>query len=388
VYPLTIGVAIEHPDLADAVRATVRELPVRLLLDGTQLGGWDGFVENARKGRLDVAIVDISKAREPLEEMVRQVKSACPDAMIVALNTSADPEVILRAIRAGVHEYLFPPVSDALVKALERKSEEIREQKAARKTSGRVIGVLSSKGGCGSTTVACHVAAELARSEQRVLLADFDIDSGIIAFLMKSKSAYSVADAAVNLNRLDYNYWSALTSNGMPNLDVISAPAALAARRTLRADQLRPVLGFVRSHYDWTIADLGRNLNRIALAVLDEIDEAFLVTTFDVPALHQTQLIVRSLLETGYGRNRVRLVLNQAPKRMDITPEELEKMLGLPVYATLPNESSELYEAYSEGKLLGRGTNLGKHFQKVAAKLAGVQEEPARKKGFTAFFGL
>ena len=98
------------------------------------------------------------------------------------------------------------------------------------------------------------------------------------------------------------------------------------------------MLGFVRSHYDWTIVDLGRSLNRLTMDALEEIDEACLVTTLEIPALHQAKQIVQTLLDSGYGKNRLRLILNRAPKRMDITPEELEKMLGVPVYGMLPDD--------------------------------------------------
>jgi pilus assembly protein CpaE len=385
VYPLTLGIAIDTPELAAAVKASIQNLPARVLLEGAQGGDWTVFLENARKGRLDVLILDITKLKATLEENARQARAACPDAMLIAVNTAAEPETILRAIRAGVSEYLFPPFGDALAQALERKSAEVLEQKANRSRSGKVVATLSSKGGCGSTTVACHLAAELGHSGNRVLLADYDVEAGIIGFLMKSKSPYSVLDAASNLNRLDYNYWSALTSNGLPGLEIIGAPSAIAARRGLREENLAPVLAFVRSHYDWVVVDLGRGLNRTAAAVLEEVDEAFIVTTFDVPALHQTQNIVRSLLEVGYGRQRLRLVLNQAPKRLDITPEELEKMLGLPIFATLPFEGNELYESYSEGKLLARTTNLGKQFSTLASKIAGVQPETAKKSRFGLF---
>jgi pilus assembly protein CpaE len=274
-----------------------------------------------------------------------------------------------------------------MVQAFERKSSELLQHRAARKDSGKVIAAVSAKGGCGSTTIICHMAAELGRNKNKVLLADLDLEAGIVGFLMQSKSPYSITDAASNLSRLDYNYWSALTSNGMPGLEIISAPTEVAPRRGVRAEDLRPVLAFVRAYYDWVLVDLGRGLNRVATAVLEEVDETFLVTTLDVPALHQTQRIVRSLLETGYGRQRLRLVLNQAPKRMDITTEELEKMLGIPVYAALPNEASELYQAYSEGKLLRPSTCLGKHFSALVDKLAGVQTEPTKRAGFRGLFG-
>ena len=64
------------------------------------------------------------------------------------------------------------------------------------------------------------------------------------------------------------------------------------------------------------------------MAALEEIDEACLVTTLEVPALHQAKQIMQTLLDSGFGKNRIRLILNRAPKRLDITAGELEKMLG------------------------------------------------------------
>ena len=74
--------------------------------------------------------------------------------------------------------------------------------------------------------IACHAAVELGRENGRkVLLADFDVDAGIVSFLMKVKSPYSILDAINNLHRLDASYWKALVSNGIPGLEIIPAPA-------------------------------------------------------------------------------------------------------------------------------------------------------------------
>jgi Flp pilus assembly CpaE family ATPase len=102
----------------------------------------------------------------------------------------------------------------------------------------------------------------------------------------------------------------------------------------------------------------------------------------EVPALHQTKLIVQKLLETGYGRNRLHLLLNRAPKRFDITLAELETMLGAPVYTSIPSDYMALNECYSEGKLLGRGSALGKHFTRLAMSIAGVSDT---KKKYSVF---
>jgi pilus assembly protein CpaE len=123
----------------------------------------------------------------------------------------------------------------------------------------------------------------------------------------------------------------------------------------------------------------------MAMAALEEIDEACLVTTLEVPALHQSKQIVQTLLDSGYGKNRIKLILNRSPKRLDITPGELEKMLGLPIFFMVPNDYTELYETYAEGRMLNRNSDLGKHMARLASKLSSMGEEKTGKKKFALF---
>ena len=51
----------------------------------------------------------------------------------------------------------------------------------------------------------------LSPAGNRVLLADFDLNGGMIEFLLKCKSQYSVIQAMQNSHRLDENFWKALT---------------------------------------------------------------------------------------------------------------------------------------------------------------------------------
>jgi pilus assembly protein CpaE len=147
------------------------------------------------------------------------------------------------------------------------------------------------------------------------------------------------------------------------------------------------VLGFAKPHYDWMLVDLGRSLSHTAMAALDEIDEVCLVTTLEVPALHQSKQIIQTLLDSGYGKNRIRLILNRAPKRLDITPGELEKMLGLPIFFMVPNDYPELYETYAEGRMLNRNSELGKQIARLASKLSCLEEEKSNGKKRFALFG-
>src|SRR5471032_2611176 len=371
MYPLTIGLAIENPELWDQAHAALAALPFRIIVEHKDVGDVTNFLDRLERLRPDVVLVDISGWREPLEGLVTLIRAAAGDPMIIALNTSQDSEAILSSLRAGVNEYLFPPLQDPLRKALERRSvERSRRRDGSSNGGGKALGFLSAKGGCGATTLVCHVAAELGRLNQKVLLTDLDLDAGMVGFITKTKSVYSILDAVNNLHRLDIHYWRALVSNGIPGVEIISSPLALASKQQPQGDQVRQVLAFAKPHYDWTLVDLGRSLSRLGMAALEDMDEACLVTTLEVPALHQSKQI-----------------LNRAPKRLDIAPDELERMLGVPIFFMVPNDYPELYETYAEGRMLSRNSELGKQIARLAAKLANLEEEKPAKaaKRFSLF---
>jgi pilus assembly protein CpaE len=387
MYPLTIGLAIENRELWEQAQSCLSDLPFRIIVEHQDIGDVSNFLDRLERMRPDVVLIDISGWREPLEGLVTSIRGAIGDPMIVALNSTADPDAILASMRAGINEYLYPPLREPLRRALERRSaERSRRRDAGAKAGGKSFAFFSAKGGCGATTLITHVAAELGRQNQKVLLADLDLDSGMVGFITKTKSVYSILDAVNNLHRLDIHYWKALVSNGIPGVEIVAAPLALASKQQIKDDQVRHVLGFARPHYDWTLVDLGRSLSHTAMAALEEIDEACLVTTLEVPALHQSKQIIQTLLDSGYGKNKIRLILNRAPKRLDITPAELEKMLGVPIFFMVPNDYPELYETYAEGRMLNRNSDLGKQLAKLAIKLASLEiEEKSPKKRFALF---
>jgi pilus assembly protein CpaE len=381
MYPLTIGLAIENREIWEQVQACLSELPFRIIVEHQDMGDIGNFLDRLERMRPDVVLVDISGWKEPLEGLVASIKGAVGDPMIIALNTTADADAILSSLRAGINEYLYPPLKETLRRALERRSaERSRRRESGGKGAGKSFAFFSAKGGCGATTLACHVAAELGRQNQKVLLVDLDLDAGMVGFITKTKSVYSILDAVNNLHRLDIHYWKALVSNGIPGVEIVSSPLALASKQQPKDEQIRQVLAFARPHYDWTVVDLGRSLSRIAMAALEEIDEACLVTTVEVPALHQAKMIIQTLLDGGYGKNRIRLILNRAPKRLDITAAELEKMLGVPIFCMIPNDYAELYETYAEGRMLNRSSDLGKSIARLALKLANLEEEKPKKR--------
>ena len=384
--PTTVGLAIETRELWEQVQAALRSLSVRVVMEQRDLHNWPAFLEKLESLRPEVVLLDIAQLSQPLEEAVRGVRAASPDSMLVVLHTTAEPDTILTAVRAGAHEFLYPPLESNLRKAVERKSEGRGRVRENVRPSGKVVGFLAAKGGCGATTIACHLAAELGRVSaqraERSLLADLDLESGIVGFLMKVKSPYSVLDAVQNLHRLDISYWNALVSTDWSGLEILAAPTGYMPKEPVAGEALRQVLTLVRTNYAWTVVDLGCTLNLATLTILDEIDDIFLVTTLEVPALHQAKHAVQMLMNAGNG-NRLHVILNRTPQRPDVTPEELERILGLPIDTMLPNDYYALYDAFCKGKLLPPGSHLSRQLSAFALRLAGAPAEKGKRR-----FGL
>jgi len=384
--PTTMGVAIRAPELWEPVQEALRGLAARVVMEQRDLRNWPSLIEKLEFLRPEVVLLDITGLPLPLEEAVRGVRAALPDCMLVALDTTAQPETILAAMRVGANEFLYPPLGDNLRKAVERRADIRPARRENNRPPGKVFGFLSAKGGSGATTIACHLAAELGRvSAQRAehtLLVDLDLQSGIVGFLMKVKSSYSVLDALQNLHRLDVSYWNALVSAGWPGLEIIAAPSGYLPKDPVSGESLAKVVAFVRAHYAWTVVDLGSALNLATIAVLDEIDEIFLVTTLEVPSLHQAKQAVQTLINAGFG-SRLRVILNRTPQRPDVTAEELERILGAPIDTMLPNDYYALYDAFCKGKLLPPGSHLNRQMASFAMRLAGAPVEKGKRR-----FGL
>jgi pilus assembly protein CpaE len=343
---------------------------------------WTSLLERLVKVKPEALLLDVGSVPTDLAIAIRQVKLQAPRTKIVALHAVDDPKIILAAMRAGANEFLHPPFEESLTLALDRilNSTDVDVAPSSR---GKIIGFLSAKGGCGSTTLACHIAWELQnQTRKNVLLADLDLTSGLVGFLMKTPSSYSILDAIKNLSRLDESMWKALIVEHRPSLSVIPAPATYTRWDHPDETQLKQVLQFMRTQHDWIILDLGRSMNSIAAAVLDEIDQLFLVSTLEVVALHGLKSIVHGLFDQG---EKLQLVLNRTPKMMDISTQELEKILGRSLYAALPNDYMGLYQSYSSGNLLNSNTRLAQHFGLLAAKIAGVPPMKSKKK--FAIFG-
>ncbi len=372
MLPLTTGLIVSEATLREVVRGCLRSFPVRLVLE--QPTNFDSL--QVKRLNLDLLIVESAPGGELIEELVKRLKMLSPESMIVVIHCGGDPQLILSAMRGGAEEIVIPPVLANLSAALERLLGKMTKRELASRPAGKVIGIVSAKGGCGATTVACHTAAELQRvTEHDVLLADFDLDSGMVEFLMKAKATYTILDALRNVHRLDHSYWKALIWSDRPRLDVIAAPS-MKSGESPSPESLSEVFRLMRALYGWVVADLGRGLGPVTVSLLGDLDEVYIVTTPSLTALYQAKQMLLRLASMGYPQHRLRLVVNRTAERRVFTPEEIQSSLGIPVYVEIP-ELANIDDEYASAKPVnGNRPQLGM----LARKMTGVREEKSKSR--------
>lgn len=387
MYPLNLAILVANKTLESELDSTLSKLAIRKVFTDPAWEQSDDLAGRLERSSPDVVIIGPGNRQSAVLECIRAVKALQGSPAIVVLNSSKDPDTILEMVRAGVNEYLYPPFDEKLEKALRSISEQRERAVPASSRDSKIIGMLSAKGGCGATTIACHVAREIGScTNTKVLLADLDLQAGGVRFATKAQSDYSILDATSNLYRLDVNFWKALISNGIRGVEVISAPHGdVLSVAEPTSDQVRQVLQFVRTQYPFTVVDLGRGRSDVTVGALDEIDNLVLVTTLDITAMHQAKALIRGVVTRGFPQSSIRLVLNQMPKNPELTVQEITKNLGVEPFASIPSDYSALYEKQLEGGLLSSGTTLGTAYSRLAHKLAGVPVPKTKRRGFSLF---
>ncbi|HEY1221648.1 MAG: response regulator [Bryobacteraceae bacterium] len=327
----------------------------------------------------DVALVDLSLPDSHGLETLLTVQRHAPGLPIVALTGLKSESMALAAVQQGAQDYLVKGTltTESLVRALQYAMMRRHSSSGpADAQSATVVGFLGAKGGVGATTIACHCAIELQRqTKKKVLLIDLDTSSASASFLMDAHSEYTIADAAINLHRLDPSFWNSLVCSTSHGVDLLQSPGAKRSYEPLNGERVRHVLRFARALYGYIVVDLGR-LNGFSLNLTPEVSELFVVTTPEVPSLYEAGYVMKKLLDPGITGGRTELILSRLLKKGPSSVNDFEQALGRPVYATIGDCSSEVHEAYGNGQFLDERLPLRKQTRQMVAKLLGVAEEP------------
>jgi len=384
---MTAGLVIKRRELLEEAERCCQEVANHTIVEKHDGANWSAFLEWLERVQPQVLLIDVEHFQDAAEERVSQIKAASPQSMLIALHHTADSQMILAAMRAGIDEYFYPPLAKNLRQVLEHRIDLHVKNQFLTTSDRKTIAFLSAKGGCGGTTVACHTALELGRRMNQtgtyhVLLADLDWTGGDVRFLMRSKAPYSVLDAMQSDQSLSVASWNLMVSGAYPGLEVIAGPTELRLDHMPEQREIERLLNFARSRYQWTVLDLGSGLTLPTMSILESVNELYLVASVDVLALYQVKQIMQELERREYKMERFHLILNQCAEYADrVIADEAQNMLGMSSFFSLPNDSSGLAEAHASGCLLSVDSPLLKQISALATKISGIEDQDKLSRG-------
>ena len=253
----------------------------------------------------------------------------------------------------------------------------------------QVFSFLPSKAGVGTSTIALNVSVAMSRlPNANVLLSDFDLNSGMVRFMLKLDNSYCVTDAAEHSLDMDESMWPSMVTT-MDRLDVLHA-GKLNPDFRIEPTQIRHLMEFMRRNYAVLCFDLSGNLEKYSLEIMQESKKIFLVCTPEIPSLHLAREKYVYLKQLDLG-DRVAVLLNRSQKRPLITLQQIEQLLGLPVHMTFPNDYHGVQRAVTEGRSVDTGSDLGKQFNMLAQSMLETKQNSSSgdgKKKFIEFFSV
>jgi pilus assembly protein CpaE len=383
-------------DPSDVTREELRQ--VLLGMDSLWLEAecarYEFFFDVISQSSPDVVIVSLDSDQTKALQLISQLTQVSPDLPILAVSAKGDGQAILQALRSGAREFLTAPVViEDLLKAL-RRLRPRGDSRMGHETNGKstlgspvqqVIAVLGSRGGVGCTSIAVNLGATLAqRADQSVALVDLDLALGDADVALDLMADYTLADVAMNVERLDMQFLRRSLSKHSCGLSLLPHPVQMEDISLIREESLQRVIGLLRASFTHLVLDLSKSFSATDVAALHTADVILLVAQLELSSLRNVVRIVQTLGNDEALGGKVRIVLNRVGGDCDITLKKAEETIGKPVFWQLPNDTKLMMESRNQGVPLllhAPKSKLQQSFAGLAGALCAAEiEAPVKEK--------
>ena len=320
-----------------------------------------------------ICFIDYDRNTEEAIWMTERLRSEYPDVHSFAVSSYPEPEAIIAAMRAGCAEYLLKPVQhDRVVDGLARV--EAKQKKRARSTvRGKVITLVGSKGGTGVTSLALHLALELAREGKRkCLLVDQHPALGDASlYLGTGRHQYSFYELASNADHLDEELLRGFLLHHDSGLDLLDSPESVDATHGVSPATVEHTLAFLADTYHFVIVDCPPGLTDGTRACISQSEQVAIVMTAELPSVRNTVRYIEHLSKLGYSSSSIHVVLNRHSKKGPLSDDRIEKALGREISLRVPNSYNEVIRAINTGAPISSGekSDFGAAIHKWAYEL-------------------
>lgn len=312
----------------------------------------------------DLILMDAALPGVDGYQAITRIRAAEPVGQrvpILLLTTEADVGQRVKGLRAGADDDIVKPFHPAelmaRIRALLAHSGLAGVRPGTTEaTLRRVILFYGAKGGVGSTTLAINTAIALAAEhKRRVCLVDANLQFGDHRVFLDLKLDTASIVNAISEPELDADLMRRLVVNHGSGIDLLLAPAApeqadvVMESHRASPEALSHVLDVLRGLYDYTVIDAARSLDDVTIHLFDEADAVYVVLTADLSCLKNVQLVLKTMTELGYPREKVQLVLNRSNAFTGINIANAESVLGRPIAHKVINEYRGAIGALNSG---------------------------------------
>ena len=304
-----------------------------------------------------------------------------------------EPEVLLQAMRSGAREFFTMPVNrEDVVQALlkfKEKNRSIASSEKSRK-KGKIINIVGSKGGIGTTTLAVNFAASLLDSpgpRKSVALIDMNLLFGDIPLFLDIESAFNWGEVAKNISRLDSTYLMSILSKHSSGLYFLPSPTKIDGVHVASSEIIRKLLHLMQKDFDYIVIDSGQSLDEMSLKVLELSDTVLVNSILSLPCLVNVKRLVETFRRLGYPADeKVKVVINRYHKNSLISLKEAEKGIAKRIYWQVPNDFQTTISAINQGKTLADVAGKADITQNIRELVSKVTQRPETEKEKKSFF--
>jgi len=286
----------------------------------------------------DILIIDLDSDREYALELVESI-CAQGSATVMVYSAKADQELVVRCMRAGVREFLIPPFEESIIaEALARASTAVRQEvRQGKRTRGRLLAFLGTKGGSGVTTIACNFAIALGQeSGQSTLLIDLGLPLGDAALNLGIVSEFSTDHAFHDIARLDTTFLCKLLAKHRSGISVLAAPSQVAKVQA-SIEAVDKLMKAARQGFENVIVDVGSRLDLMGSALFKEASTVYLVTQAGISELRNSNRVISQFFNESSATLEV-VVNRYESHALGLTDEHITKALNRQAQWKIPDD--------------------------------------------------
>jgi len=299
----------------------------------------------------DIGLIALDTNPEKGLALVQQVHDASPDCAILVTSSSTDGNLILRAMRAGVKEFIpAPPKIEDLLSSLERIADQKWGRGENRARGSTIIAICGATGGVGTTSLAVNLGCILAAEPRNtVALVDIDLCLGDADVFLDTIPDYTLVDVAQNVTRLDFTLLKRSLTKHSSGLYLLPRPVQLEDVQHVTAEDLRRVIGLLKATFTHVIIDCSKSYSEIDMVALESANHVLFVTQLDLPCLRNVVRLMMSFSQMDNIKDKVKIIVNRVGLDSQIGLKKAQETIGREIFWQLPNDYRTMVEVRNNG---------------------------------------